>query len=94
MAAVDAHYKFVYASVGTQGRVSDAGLFGHSDLRKAMDQGLLNFPPSEPLPNLDVLMPYMFVGDKAYPLQNELMKPYPFWQMDHSQRVLNYQLSG
>ncbi|XP_016412021.1 uncharacterized protein LOC107743354 [Sinocyclocheilus rhinocerous] len=93
MAAVDANYKFIYASVGTQGRVSDAGLFAHSDLRKAMDQGLLNFPPPEPLPSSDIMMPYMFVGDETYPLRHDLMKPYPFRQMEHSQRVLNYRLS-
>lgn len=93
MAVVDANNKFIYASVGTQGRVSDAGLFAHSDLRKAMDQGLLNFPPLEPLPNSDILMLVMFVGDEAYPLRNDLMKPYPFRQMEHGQRILNYRLS-
>uniref|UniRef100_A0A3Q2WHR0 DDE Tnp4 domain-containing protein n=1 Tax=Haplochromis burtoni TaxID=8153 RepID=A0A3Q2WHR0_HAPBU len=30
MAVVGANYKFVYASAGTQGRVSDAGVFAHS----------------------------------------------------------------
>lgn len=89
MAAVDANYKFIYASVGTQGRFSDAGLFAQSDLLQAMDQGLLNFPPPEPLPSTDIMMPYMFVGDEAYPLKPDLMKPYPYRQMDHSQRVLN-----
>ncbi|XP_039882746.1 protein ANTAGONIST OF LIKE HETEROCHROMATIN PROTEIN 1-like [Simochromis diagramma] len=44
MAVVDANYKFVYASAGTQGRVSDAGVFAHSDLKEAMDTGTLTFP--------------------------------------------------
>ncbi|XP_051544887.1 uncharacterized protein LOC127435433 [Myxocyprinus asiaticus] len=92
MAAVDVNYKFIYASVGTQDRVSDAGLFAHSDLCKAMDQGLLNFPLREPLPNCDITMPYMFLGDEAYPLRPNFMKPYPYRQMDHSQQVLNYRL--
>ncbi len=93
MAAVDANDKFVYASLETQDEVSDAGLFAHSDLCKAMDRGLLNFPPPEPLPNSDITMPYMFVGDEMYPLRPDLMKPYPNKQMDHSQGVLNYHLS-
>ncbi|KAK0137742.1 hypothetical protein N1851_026046 [Merluccius polli] len=59
MAVVDANYKFVYASVGTQGRMSDASLFGQSDLRSAMDRGLLNVPKPEPLPNSNVIMPYI-----------------------------------
>lgn len=49
MAVVDADYKFIYANVGVQGRVSDGGIFGQSDLRAAMDRHLLNVPPPEPL---------------------------------------------
>ncbi len=93
MAVVDANNKFIYASLGTQGRVSDAGLFAHSDLCIAMDQGLLDFPQPEPLPKSDILTPYMSVGDETYPLKNDLMKPYPFRQMEHGQRILNYRLS-
>lgn len=93
MAAVDANYKFIYISVGTQGRVSDAGLFAHSDLKKALDQGLLNVPPPEKLPGSDIVLPYKFVADEAYPLRADLMKPYPFRQLDHNQRVYNYRLS-
>ena len=43
--------------------------------------------------NSDVMLPYMFVGDDAYPLRPDLMKPYPFRQMDYGQRVFNYRLS-
>lgn len=38
MAAVDANYKVTYASVGTQGRVSEAGVFAQSDSWQAMYQ--------------------------------------------------------
>ena len=93
MAAVDAHYKFIYVSVGAQGRVSDAGFFANSDLKKALDQALLNVPPPKKLPSSEVLCPYMFVGDGAYPLRIDLMKPYPFRQLDQNQRIFNYRLS-
>ncbi|KAG9267065.1 hypothetical protein AMEX_G19742 [Astyanax mexicanus] len=93
MAVVDAHYKFVYACVGTQGRISDGGVFAHSDLRVAMDRGLLHAPPEEPLPNSNITMPYMFIGDEAYPLRPDLMKPYPFRSMNKDQRIYNYRLS-
>ena len=93
MALVDANYQFIYASVGVQGRVPDAGLFAQSDLLKAMDRGLLNFPPPEPLPKSNITIPYMFVGDDAFPLRTDLMKPYPFRNMNHDQRIYNYRLS-
>lgn len=93
MAVVDASYKFVYACAGTQGRVSDAGVFAHSDLREAMDTGTLNFPPADTLPGTDAVMPYVLVGDEAYPLRPDLMKPYPFRNLNTNQRIYNYRLS-
>ncbi|XP_060771613.1 uncharacterized protein LOC132882527 [Neoarius graeffei] len=93
MAVVDASYRFVYACAGTQGRVSDAGVFAHLDLREAMDTGTLNFPPTDTLPGTDAVMPYVLVGDEAYPLRPDLIKPYPFWNLNTNQRIYNYRLS-
>lgn len=93
MAVVDADYKFIYANVGVQGRVSDGGMFGQSDLRAAMDRDLLNVPRPEPLPGSNITLPYTFVGDEAFPLRTNLMKPYPFRNLDHGQRIFNYRLS-
>ncbi len=93
MAVADSQYRFLYANVGTQGRVSDGGLFAHSDLRKAMDQKVLNMPPAEPLPGTDIEMPYMFIADEAYPLRTDLMKPYPSRHLARDQRIYNYRLS-
>uniref|UniRef100_A0A8C6LI08 DDE Tnp4 domain-containing protein n=1 Tax=Nothobranchius furzeri TaxID=105023 RepID=A0A8C6LI08_NOTFU len=68
-AVVDTNYRFVYASAGTQGRASDAGVFAHSDLREAMDTGTLIVPPDATLPGTDSTMPYVLIGDEAYPLR-------------------------
>ncbi|XDV13001.1 hypothetical protein PO909_001525 [Leuciscus waleckii] len=93
MALVDANYQFLYVSVGAQGRASDAGVFNESDFKKALDQGLLNVPAAKPLPQSDIQAPFVFLGDDAYPLRTDLMKPYSFRQMDYQQRVFNYRLS-
>lgn len=93
MAVVDAHYRFLYANVGTQGQVSDGGVYAHSDLKQAMDSTLLNVPSAQSLPGTDVVMPFMFVADEAFPLHTHLMKPYSFRDLDHEQRIYNYRLS-
>lgn len=93
IAVVDANYQFIYASAGTQGRVSDAGVFAHSDLREAMDSGTLNFPPVDTLLGTDTVMPYVLVGDEAYPLRPDLMKPYPFRNLNTELRIYNCRLS-
>ncbi|MGL5903907.1 MAG: transposase family protein, partial [Cetobacterium sp.] len=92
-AVVDAHYRFACVSSGTQSWVSDAGVFALSDLKVAMDTGQLHVPPDDSLPNTDVMMPYMFIGDEAYPLQTNLMKPFPFRNLSKDQRIYNYRLS-
>lgn len=93
MAVVDANYKFIYTNVGVQGRVSDGGLFAQSDLRAALDERKLNLPPAKALPNTNIIMPYAFVGDEAYPLRNDLLKPYPHRRLQPEQRIFNYRVS-
>jgi len=58
-----------------------------------MDRDLLNVPPPEPLPGSNISLPYAFIGDEAFPLRIDLMKPYPFRNLDHGQRIFNYRLS-
>lgn len=89
---MDANYQFVYASAETQGRVSDAGVFAHLDLREGIDMGTLNSPPVDTLPGTDIVMPYVLAGDEVYPLRPDLMKPYPFRNLNTKQRIYNYRL--
>lgn len=58
-----------------------------------MDRGLLNVPPPEPLPGSNITLPYAFVGDEAFPLRNDVMKPFSFRNLDHEQQIFNYRLS-
>ena len=93
MAVVDASYKFIYVSVGAQGRLSDSGIFAQSDFKAALDSSLLNIPAPEKIPGSEIEAPYLFVGDEAYPLRVDLMKPYPFRLLEQEQRIFNYRLS-
>lgn len=48
-----------------------------------------------PLPGAESLgpMPHVFVGDEAFPLQKNLMRPFPGQQLTTEKRVYNYRLS-
>ena len=93
MALVDADYKFVYVDIGCNGRVSDGGVFGGCSLVEALNARLLNIPTREKLPGSDISMSYHIVGDDAFPLREDLMKPFPFRNMNQEQRICNHRLS-
>lgn len=60
-----------------------------------MKNNSLGLPPPKILPNSDVILPHVVLGDEAFPLMENLMKPYPRSQslVDHSKAIFNYRLS-
>lgn len=45
------------------------------------------------LPNTDVKVPYFFIGDKAFQLKINFMRPFPGRNLDYKKRIFNYRLS-
>jgi hypothetical protein len=50
-------------------------------------------PNAKKLPLSDVELPFVILGDEAYPLLISFMKPYPRRQLTESRRLFNYCLS-
>ncbi|KAB0805420.1 hypothetical protein PPYR_02390 [Photinus pyralis] len=76
LAVVDADYRFLMIDVGSKGRFSDGGIFSSSFIGRRLRQGI-NLPEDEPLYASGSAMPYVVVGDEAFPLLKHLMRPYP-----------------
>ena len=93
MALVDADYKFIWADVGGVGHQSDAQLYNDSDLKECLEDGTLDLPEAEPLPNDDQDMPYFFLGDDAFALRTNMMKPFSRRGLTEEHRVYNYRIS-
>lgn len=94
MAVVDAHYNFIYVDIGCQGRISDGGVFRNTSLWKKLENHQLMLPPDEPLPAQDESLPYVFVGDDAFALSKNMMKPYSgVYEKGNKKRIFNYRLS-
>ena len=89
MAVVNANYEFIYVDVGANGRVSDGGVWANSTLSRHPEEGTAGLPGDQILGNQRIL-PYVFVGDDAFPLRRYLMKPYPFRNQDDKQRIFFY----
>ena len=94
LAMVDANYKFTVIDVGSYGKEGDAGIFNKSEMRLLVEKETI-FPPPDYLPNSDIILPHVIVGDEAFRLSKHIMKPYCKRQImdDEQKRTFNYQLS-
>ena len=64
--------------VGDVGRHSDGGVLAHSKFGRALQSDSLSFPEPCPLPGtIQPTLPYVFVGDEAFPLRINMLRPYP-----------------
>ena len=69
------NYEIPWAGIGLNGRIPDGGVLKGSKLGQMLEEGSLNLPASEPLPGRSVLTPFVFIGDNAFTLQLNFMKP-------------------
>ena len=93
MALVDAEYRFLYVDIGSNGRVSDGGVFKGCTLYDALENNVAGVPPAQPLPGEDVETNFFIVADEAFALKEYLLKPYPHRSLAREQRIYNYRLS-
>ncbi|GIY08398.1 putative nuclease harbi1 [Caerostris extrusa] len=93
LASVDADYKFVLVDIGSEGHNSDGGVFRHSVISQAIECNQLNIPNSAALPSTKTVMPFVFVGDEAFPPQELFNAALPGNALSRERRIFNYRLS-
>ena len=90
----DADGYFTMIDTGFAGRNSDGGAFRVSRISQLLGNNA-NFPDRAILRNDDTedAFPYYFVCDNAFPLQKNLMRPFPERNVTNIKRVYNYRIS-
>lgn len=89
MASCDSNYNFKFVDVGDYGSQSGGGIFRNSAFGKKIINNELDLPPPEHLPNSEVTFPYYFLDDNAFPLMNNLIRPYPGTNLTEDNRNFN-----
>lgn len=92
-AVVDAHCKFISIDVGGYGSQHDATTYRKSTFYKALMDTTIKIPEDDELPNSDIILPYFLIGDGAYPISENLMKPYPGKGLPQDKIIFNKRLS-
>jgi hypothetical protein len=87
--------RFTCVDVGAYGRDSDGGVFSRSSFGKAALQNSFNFPSDAQLPDAPHLgpLPFVLVGDEAFPLRRNIIRPFPRRKTSMLQKQFNYRLS-
>lgn len=93
MVIVNANYEFIIVDVGANGRISDGGVFSNTQFCKRLVKNELNIPQPDNLPNSEIKQPYVLVGDDAFSLMDNLMKPFSRKNLTTEQALFNYKLS-
>lgn len=94
MAVADANLRFIAIDVGAYGKEGDSTVFRDSILGNKLFSGQLNLPQPRCLPNTNSNpQPFVMVGDEAFRLHSNLLRPYPQRNLDSRRRVFNYRLS-
>lgn len=83
----DANCRFLYCGVGVNGKASDGGVLAKSKFYQLSNQKL-NIPKRR-----CGEMPFVFIGDAAFPLRPDLMKPFGIRNLNAKGKVFNYRLS-
>lgn len=91
-AIVNGDYEFIYIHTGINGRISDGGVLRETDFYEKLKNGTLHLPLSSSMEKSAVKLPYVFIGDDAFSLSENIMKPYSLTEISHDEKIFNYRL--
>lgn len=93
LALVDADFKFVTVDAGSYGKEGDSSIYRKSMIGKKIARNYFNIPESKVLPRTTINLPLFLIGDEAFPLDRNMMKPYTRRSgVDRQMEVFNYRL--
>ncbi|XP_076056365.1 uncharacterized protein LOC143034318 [Oratosquilla oratoria] len=93
MGIANANYEFIMCDFGTNGRISDGGVLDNTKFYDKLVGGLLCVPVAEKVHNSEKVLPYVFLGDEAFAMRKDFLKPFSQKDLTDERRVFNYRLS-
>ena len=85
-------YQWLFANVGTNGRMNDSGIWNKSSLRRAIENREIGLSEPRALPCLEKI-PFVILGDDGFALKNYMMKTFPQSNLTIEKRIYNYRHS-
>lgn len=82
-------YRFILVDLCDGGRQSDGGVLSNSAFGQALDNNSLTLPNPYPLPGTTQELPYVVVGDEAFPLRVNMLQPFPGRNLPGIHQIMN-----
>lgn len=93
MAIVNDNFQFTYVNVSDKSRSNDSGIWQASDFNSCLLSNTLHIPTDYNVNGSKCQLPYVFVGDKSFPLRNNLLRPFASRTPPYDERIFNYRLA-
>jgi hypothetical protein len=88
-AVAHADCRIIAVDIGTDRRLCDSANFRSSSLFDMLESNGLNIPPEREIPDTNIKIPFVLLGDGGYQLLRYLMRPYPERNADHMKSLLS-----
>lgn len=79
--------------MGTNGRVSDGGVIENTKFYEKLVNEELQLPTHSPAKNSSTQLPWVFIGDEAFSLRKNMLKPFGLRDLSIERKIFNYRLS-
>ena len=89
----DSESRFIVKDIGVYGKQSDCGTFSAATLYHFLEDSESTLPKSASFQGSGREMPFVILGEEAYPLKTYLMKPFARKDLSCEECVFNYRLS-
>nr|CAI5836347.1 unnamed protein product [Callosobruchus analis] len=93
LAIVNSSYELILVNFGINGRVADGGAIENKQFHGKLKSNDINLPDScEVGGNDSIKLPFVFVGDEAFALRLDFLKPFAQKDLTFPRKVFNYRL--
>lgn len=92
LAVVDSDYSFIFVDIGGYGKDCDSSILQNTHFWKLLMQRNLHIPQPKPITEGGLTVPYVFVADDAFPMNEHMLRSYSGHNLSQKQRVFNYRL--
>ncbi|KAM3918743.1 uncharacterized protein RB166_013520 isoform 2-T2 [Leptodactylus fuscus] len=94
MAIADAQYRFLAVDIGAYDHTNESRIFKDSDMGRRIYSENFGLPAPKPFPGTDgPPMPFVVVGNEAFQMCGNLLKPYSNRGLNFQKRIYSYRLS-